>query len=793
MSSVLNKKLRRDILNSKGMLIAVVAIIAVGVSFLVGMYGTFNNLTNAKTSYYSKCNIADFWIELKKAPNSTIEKITAINGVSSVRERILFPIVVDLEGVETPLSGTVISMPQERAKVINDIVMLKGTYFTEDKKNEVIVSKEFAKKRNIVPGSFIHLIMNGQRKKLFVVGVGISSEYVYMVPPGSIVPNPAEYGVFWIKQDYAEDTFGFSGAYNNLVGLLSPEAQKHPEFILEEITDKLKPYGVFTNYDLKNQPSNMELVAELGGLRIFAILLPILFLGVAALILNVVMLRTTEQQRVIIGTLKALGVSNREIFWFFIKYSLTVGITGGVIGCFLGYWFAAFMTNLYQKFYTFPELNNLFYPSIMLIALVISIIFAILGSLRGVKGMVKLNPAEAMHPPPPQTGGKILFERWIWLWSRLDFRWQIVLRSIFRNKGRTIIGVLCAAMGAALVFMALAMSDSIGYMVSFQFNNVIHSDYTLNIRDEVNYGALYEVKRLPGITHAEPELIVPCNFINGPYHKKGVITGLIENPKLITPCNINGVQVKIPSTGLLMNERLAKILHLKVGDMVEFIPVKGLKQTHKVPIANIINSTFGLSVYADFKYLNHLISEESAISVIQLKGTQTRQQKRALLTQVKKYPKLASLSDIKNDEKLMKTSFVQNMNTMVYTMIIFAAVIFLGSILNSSLISISERQMEIATFRVLGYSPIEIGKIFLRETLIVNITGAVIGIPFGYLLNYWTSLMYQNNMFSMPCYVTFSSYVWTMVLALIFIFIAYIITQRTINRMNWLDSLNVKA
>jgi len=792
-SSVLNKKLRRDILKSKGMLFAVVAIIAVGVSFLVGMFGTFNNLTNAKNSYYSKCNIADFWVELKKAPNSTIENIAAIEGVSSVRKRILFPVVVDLEGVETPLSGTVISMPSTRTKVINDIVMLKGSYFTEDKKNEVIVSKEFALKRNINPGSFINLIMNGQRKKLFVVGVGISSEYVYMVPPGSIVPNPAEYGVFWIKHNYAEDTFGFNGAYNNLVGLLSPKAQKHPKFTLEEITNKLKPYGVFTSYILKDQPSNMELNAELGGLRIFAILLPVLFLGVAALILNVVMLRTTEQQRVIIGTLKALGVSNKDILWFFTKYSLIVGVTGGVLGCLLGYSLAAGMTQMYQQFFTFPELNNLFYPSIMLIALFISLIFAILGSVRGVKGMVKLNPAEAMHPPPPQSGGKILFERWTWFWSKLDFRWQIVFRSIFRNKGRTIIGLLCAAMGAALVFMALAMSNSIGYMVSFQFNNVIHSDYTLNIRDEVDYGALYEAKRLPGITHAEPELMVPCNFQNGPYHKKGIISGLIENPKLTTPCNIKGQQIKIPTTGLLMNERLAKILHLKIGDMVEFTPIKGLKQTHNVPIANIINSTFGLSVYANFKYLNHLISEESAISLVQLKGRQTKQQKRALLAQVKKYPKLASLSDIKNDEKLMQTTFEQNMNTMVYTMIIFAAVIFLGSILNSSLISISERQMEIATFRVLGYSPVEIGKIFLRETMIVNLIGSVIGIPFGYLLNYWTSLMYQNNMFSMPCYVEFSSYVWTMILTLIFILVAYIITQRTITKMVWLDSLNVKT
>ena len=283
--------------------------------------------------------------------------------------------------------------------VINNIVLRRGSYFTNDKLNEVIVSEKFAQERNLMPGNFVHLIMNGQKKKLFIVGTAISSEYIYMTPPGSITPELANYGVFWIKQKYAENIFGFHGAYNNLVGLITPNSQKFPNKVVQKVAQKLKSYGVFTNNTLKNQSSNLELNAELGGLQTFAILLPVLFLAVAALILNVVMLRTTEQQRVVIGTLKALGVENKVIFIFFIKYSLFVGIAGGLIGGFLGYWMAAGMTNMYQGFFTFPHLVNLFYPSTILIGLIISIFFSVLGSIRGVKSMIKLNPAEAMHPP----------------------------------------------------------------------------------------------------------------------------------------------------------------------------------------------------------------------------------------------------------------------------------------------------------------------------------------------------------------------------------------------------------
>ena len=119
-------------------------------------------------------------------------------------------------------------MPATRTPVINNIVIRKGSYFTGDKRNEVIVSEKFAQARNIIPGTFIHLIMGGKRKKLFVVGTAISSEYIYMTPPGSIFPEPASYGVFWIKQKFAEDVFGFHGACNNIVGLILLRSTKIP-------------------------------------------------------------------------------------------------------------------------------------------------------------------------------------------------------------------------------------------------------------------------------------------------------------------------------------------------------------------------------------------------------------------------------------------------------------------------------------------------------------------------------------------------------------------------------------
>ena len=111
---VLNQKLERDLLRTWGMLLAIVAIIAVGTGSFVGMLGTYYNLDRAKTHYYSQCRMADFWINLKKAPVSDARRLCKINGVSEIRERIVFPVIVDLEGVEKPISGQVSFLPARK-------------------------------------------------------------------------------------------------------------------------------------------------------------------------------------------------------------------------------------------------------------------------------------------------------------------------------------------------------------------------------------------------------------------------------------------------------------------------------------------------------------------------------------------------------------------------------------------------------------------------------------------------------------------------------------------------------
>ncbi|MDP8217707.1 MAG: FtsX-like permease family protein [Candidatus Theseobacter exili] len=792
MVKILDRKLLRDLLRTKGLLIAVIMIVAVGTGSFVGMLSTYDNLLIARTSYYSRCRMADFWIDLKKAPISEIKNLETLKGISELRERISFPVIVDLENSNKPINGLALSMPAGPCSVINNIVMKSGSYFTNDIRDEVIVSDKFALARNIQPGSFINLILNGTKKKLYVAGTAISSEHIYLAPPGGIVDNPLGYGVFYLKREYMEDVFGFHGACNNIVGILTPKARYNSEQVLDNINKSLKDYGVYAATPLKLQFSNLTLSAEMGGLQTMATMFPAMFLSVAALVLNVLMTRITEQQRTIVGTLKALGINNMTIFNHFIKYGLFVGVTGGISGCILGHWIAAWMTVMYKTFFEFPNLLNELYPNTMLIAILISIVFSVIGTLRGVRRIIRLNPAEAMREPTPTSCENILLERWTRLWTNLDFRWQIILRSLFRNKSRTLIGIVAAAIGSSMVVLAFGFVNSMDEMIEFQFSKVMLSDYNLSLKDDLNYGAFIESKKLPGISHAEPIFNVPCTFINKNYHKKGMISGLISGAKLTIPRRANGDSVPIPPVGLLMTKRMAQHLDISEGQTVSFVPVRGERKTYEAKVVSIIDSMIGLSVYADFHYLNYLLGETSAVSDIQLKSNQTPEQKISFFKQLKTIPNIQSIDEIKVQKKIVTKQFTGAMQGTAFMMIMFAAVIFFGSILNGTLISIAERHREIATFRVLGYQAMEVGTIFLRENIVVNMIGTIAGLPLGYWLLVGMMSQFCNDAYSMPSVVYPSTWLWTIILAMLFVLGAHWIVQKDISKMDWSQALSMK-
>ena len=806
--SVLDHKLGRELKSSWMLLAAIISIIAVGVACFISMGSAYYNLGEAKRLYYVQCRMADFSIELKKVPLAELAPLAELPGVTEIRPRIQFSATVDLESAlkqrtgpgswgalkaaDGPLNGLVLSLPELRNPIVNDVVLCQGGYFTGARKNEVIVNDAFARHHKLQPGQWIHLVLNNRRQELLIVGTAISSEFVYLLGPGAIVPDPEHFGVFYLKQSYAEDVFDFEGAANQVVGLLSPEVREHPRALLQRMEDQLAPYGVFATTPLADQPSNKYLSQEIQGLRSFGLVMPVIFLAVAALVLNVLLTRLADHQRIVVGTLKALGYSDRQVFVHFLKFALAVGLTGGVLGCGLGYWIAGEWTVLYQQFFEFPDLQNHFYPGLQTAGLTISVVCAVAGSIRGTRAVLKLKPAEAMRPKPPKQGGAVLLERVGWFWNRLSSGWRMVLRDVIRNRVRTAAGVFAAMMGASILVCGFMMIQGTNYLIDFQFKYILRSDVDLTFKGEHGEAALLEAASLPGVDRAEPLLNIGCTLFNGPHRKKGGITGLAPGATLTVPRDLDGRPIRVPSAGLAMSSKLAEMLHLERGDLVGFRTVKGLRRMHEVPVVEISESYLGTTVYADIHYLSRLIGEELAVTGVQLATDRDPAHTAALYRQLKRMPALQAVSTRAD----MIGSLEKNLTDLLWISILvlvgFAGVVFLGSILNSSLVSLAERQREVATLRVLGYGPWQIGSLLLRESLIVTLIGTVLGMPLGYALSVLVAAAYDTEMFRFPVVSSAGTWIWTLVLAVLFALLAHLAVQRAVHHMDWLEALQAK-
>jgi putative ABC transport system permease protein len=397
-----------------------------------------------------------------------------------------------------------------------------------------------------------------------------------------------------------------------------------------------------------------------------------------------------------------------------------------------------------------------------------------------------------MRPEPPRKGGRIWLEHVRAVWSRLSTPWRNALRTLFRHPLRTGAGLFAAAMGTCILVTGFMGQAAIHYLVDFQFFRVSTSDVDLTFKDQRSEEALDEVRRLPGVDRAEPLLAIPCTFHHGHYERRGAITGLAANARLTTPRDAQGRTLRMPTAGLSITRRLADVLHLSPGDRVTVVPIKGERRPVEAPVVQITDSFLGMSVYAELDYLSRLLGSELALTGAQLSLNNSRDDRRALYRQLKELPGIEAINSREQLVERINDTLLKMQAVSIGFLVGFASVIFLGSIVNSSLVNLAERQREVATLIALGYTRWQVGSVFLRESVVTNSLGTLLGMPLGYLLITVVAAQFNNDVMRFP--VVSAPWVWTSValLSLMFVLIAHAIVQWQIGRLDVLEALKVK-
>jgi putative ABC transport system permease protein len=323
---------------------AVTLILMCGIATFMTMRSAFLSLETAQSAYYARFRFADVFAHVKRAPESLSSSISAIPGVAEVQTRIQMDITLDVPDLNEPATGRLISVPEHRTPMLNDLFLREGRYLEPGQRGEALMSEAFASANHLRVGDTVGAVMNGRWESLRIVGIALSPEYIYEIRPSEVFPDSQRFGVLWMSRDVLGPAFNMEGAFNDVTVSLAHGADARE--VISRLDEILKRSGGLGAYGRSEQISFRFLTDELGELRVYGFILPTLFLCIVAFLLNIILSRVVATQRGQIAVLKAFGYTNIEIGLHYLELALVIACAGSVAGLAIGLWLASAMMGI---------------------------------------------------------------------------------------------------------------------------------------------------------------------------------------------------------------------------------------------------------------------------------------------------------------------------------------------------------------------------------------------------------------------------------------------------------------
>jgi putative ABC transport system permease protein len=751
--SALDRKLFRDLWHLRGQVLTVGLIVASGIATYVTMRGTYESMERAQQEYYARYRFADVFAQLKRAPNSVANEISAIPGVSAVQTRLVVEVNLDIPGLEEPAVGRLVSVPDGPTPILNDIFLRRGRYIERGRQDEVLISEAFSSANNLDIGSSIGAVINGRWEPLRIVGIALSPEYVYEIRGAEVFPDNKRFGVLWMSRNALGPLFNMEGGFNDVSLTLAPGANEAG--VLERLDRVLEPYGGLGAYGRGDQVSHRFLADEIAQDRITGIFVPTIFLGIAAFLIHVVLSRLVSTQRNAVGLLKAFGYSDLAVGVHYLKFALMSVLLGTVVGAPLGIWLGSGMARMYQKFFRFPELSFIAGPKLIVWSIAISALAASFGALSSLRTAVSLAPAEAMRPESPPQFREGIAER-LGLAQAISISGRMILRNLERRPWKAVLTVVGMSFAIAILIVGFYFFDAIEYLVQVQFRTAQRDDVTIALTEPHGEQARYDVDHLTGVLHSEPFRVVPARLRFGHRTKRIGLQGLEPDADLRRVVGRNFDVARIPPEGMLLTTKLAEVLGAKPGDLVTLEVLEGSRPITQVAIAGTVDEMIGLSAYLDIHTLNRMMREGPSISGAYLSVDSEKLP--ALYSQLKRTPAVTGVAVRTAMLESFYRTIAESLSISTTALDIFAALIAIGMVYNSARVALSERGHELASLRVLGFSQREISFMLLGEQGFLALAAVPVGFLIGYGICAVLTQAMQTELYRMPLVVNASTY-----------------------------------
>lgn len=787
MMRALDKKLWRELWAMRMQALAIALVIVGGVSIFVMSMSTVDSLTETRESYYREHHFADVFASLKRAPLSVARRIQEIPGVNKVETRVVTYINLDIPDFEEPVSGHLISLPDNSRGLLNQIFLSSGRLIESGRDDEIILSKEFAQAHKLQAGDKIKATINGRLKSLSVVGTGLSPEYIYQIAPGAMFPDFERYGVMWMARNPLASAYDMEGAFNNVTLTLSKGA--HSQDVIDQLDDILRPYGGTGAYDRKDQLSNRFLSEELEQQKTTATVFPIIFFGVAAFLLNVVVSRLISLEREQIAVLKAFGYSNLAVGAHYSKLVLMIVLIGVLLGLAVGVWMGKGLSKVYMNSYSLPFILYELKPQIIVSAALISIVVAVSGTLFAVQKAVRLPPAQGMRPEQPTAFRPTIVER-LGLQKRFSQPSRMILRHIERRPFKSFLTMLGISLACGTMMVGGFQKGAIDHMIDVQYNLSQREDLMAIFTEPTSNKSLYSLQGLQGIELAEGFRMVNARLQFEHRTYRTSVQGIEPDSRLMRLLDTDLNQIQVPKDGIIMTDYLAELLHIQPGDLLTIEVLEGNRPTFQVPVIGTAKQYLGVNVYLQRSTLNRLLKEGDAISGALLKVDELHQNQ--VYRKLKELPRIAGVVEQKSSIE----GFYETMNETIlfFTFIntLLGGSIAFGVVYNSMRIALSERSRELASLRILGFQRNEVAYILLGELALLTLVAIPIGFLIGNALCQYLIFEFATDLYRIPLVLGTHVYAFAALVVIVSSIISAMMIWRNLANLDMVAVLKAK-
>lgn len=767
MVKLLLKKMFRDMKKSMAAYSICLLIVAVGFCGYCLMSVAKDHLMASRDLLYERSSFSDGFAEVQEAPAAITDKLKKIPGIADANARIMKEVrikEVDGEQENTTARLKLISY----VKGGSDVPMLFQGMDAGDGDLQMVAGNAFLEARGYSPGQKIRLLVSGKETEFEITGGGISPENIYIIRNiVEMYPDPYHYDVGFVSLRTMENLYGMRDMANSFTFTLQPGYEVKD--VKDQVEEILKPYGCYSVYGREDHQSASMLNSELSQLEEMAVVLPFLFLFVAAVVLYITMHRLIDQQRIQIGTMLSLGITGKQIGLHYLGYGLIIGVIGGAVGGLLGNLGATPLVVYYQNYYNLPDAISGISMQYLVLGILLAGTFCGAVSFLCAKNLTGLSPADALRPPAPKSAKATLAERIPGFIKLFTVPGIMALRSIGRNRRRSLLSLF----GIACAFMITATLMSVNSLFDvFLFDNlekVQHQDFTVYFEQPLKTREVLASIQNSQIEKMEPFAETQGKLMRGDTELDCTLQAIEPNSTLCRLSDKEGRRVKVESEGIVLSIHMSQRLGVKAGDWIDVKVLYPEERVSRIRVTAVMEQYMGTTAYLSPEGLAKISEYRDVSTGVYIKAAKDAQEElwksfdgAPLVTGIES--RTAKLDNWRN--------LMGSFTVMIGSMVVLGILIGLAVLYTSALISFEELKRELSVMRMLGLTAKECLEVISVGQWILTAGGILLGIPMTLWMSHMLAVSMSAKMYSIPDFVDAASVLEAIVLMGVAVFIS---------------------